>query len=157
MAGLAAGADGVHVEVHDCPEEAKSDGPQALLPEQYAELAESDEVPCRDARKIHLTPAGEDSVSRRTIIAGNWKMNTRASVAASLAKGVSDAVGENPTVEVAVCPPALYLSTAADVLAGSAVGLGAQNLYPAADGAFTGEINAEMLCDVGLPLRDPRA
>ncbi|PAY16375.1 3-deoxy-7-phosphoheptulonate synthase [Rhodopirellula sp. SM50] len=39
MAGLAAGADGVHVEVHDCPEVAKSDGPQALLPEQYAELA----------------------------------------------------------------------------------------------------------------------
>lgn len=39
MAGLAAGADGVHVEVHDCPEVAKSDGPQALLPEQYEELA----------------------------------------------------------------------------------------------------------------------
>lgn len=38
MAGLAAGADGVHIEVHDCPEEAKSDGPQALLPGQYAEL-----------------------------------------------------------------------------------------------------------------------
>jgi 3-deoxy-7-phosphoheptulonate synthase len=39
LAGVAAGADGVHIEVHDCPEEAKSDGPQALLPKQYAELA----------------------------------------------------------------------------------------------------------------------
>jgi 3-deoxy-7-phosphoheptulonate synthase len=39
LAGLAAGADGVHIEVHNCPEEAKSDGPQALLPAQYAELA----------------------------------------------------------------------------------------------------------------------
>ena len=39
LAGLAAGADGVHIEVHDCPEVAKSDGPQALLPEQYDELA----------------------------------------------------------------------------------------------------------------------
>jgi 3-deoxy-7-phosphoheptulonate synthase len=38
LAGLAAGADGVHIEVHDCPERAKSDGPQALLPKQYAEL-----------------------------------------------------------------------------------------------------------------------
>lgn len=38
LAGLAAGADGVHIEVHDCPEEAKSDGPQALLPDQYREL-----------------------------------------------------------------------------------------------------------------------
>lgn len=40
LAGIAAGADGVHIEVHNCPEEAKSDGPQALLPAQYAELAE---------------------------------------------------------------------------------------------------------------------
>lgn len=39
LAGLAAGADGVHVEVHDCPEVAKSDGAQALLPDQYDELA----------------------------------------------------------------------------------------------------------------------
>lgn len=38
LAGLAVGADGVHIEVHDCPEEAKSDGPQALLPVQYDEL-----------------------------------------------------------------------------------------------------------------------
>ncbi|MEX2558473.1 MAG: 3-deoxy-7-phosphoheptulonate synthase [Pirellulales bacterium] len=39
LAGVAAGADGVHVEVHNCPEEALSDGPQALLPDQYRELA----------------------------------------------------------------------------------------------------------------------
>jgi 3-deoxy-7-phosphoheptulonate synthase len=39
LAGVAAGADGVHIEVHNCPEEALSDGPQALLPEQYAALA----------------------------------------------------------------------------------------------------------------------
>jgi len=39
LAGLAAGADGVHIEVHNQPEVAKSDGPQALLPEQYAEIA----------------------------------------------------------------------------------------------------------------------
>ncbi|QDU90671.1 Phospho-2-dehydro-3-deoxyheptonate aldolase [Pirellulimonas nuda] len=38
LAAVAAGADGVHIEVHNCPEEAMSDGPQALLPEQYAEV-----------------------------------------------------------------------------------------------------------------------
>jgi len=38
LAGVAAGADGVHIEVHDCPERAKSDGPQALLPRQYSEV-----------------------------------------------------------------------------------------------------------------------
>lgn len=40
LAGAAAGADGVHIEVHNCPEEAMSDGPQALLPEQYANVAD---------------------------------------------------------------------------------------------------------------------
>lgn len=40
LAGLAAGADGVHIEVHDCPEVAKSDGPQALLPSQYRDLCD---------------------------------------------------------------------------------------------------------------------
>jgi len=40
LAGVAAGADGVHIEVHNCPEEALSDGPQALLPEQFAQVAE---------------------------------------------------------------------------------------------------------------------
>jgi 3-deoxy-7-phosphoheptulonate synthase len=39
-AAVAAGADGVHVEVHSCPEKALSDGPQALLPNQYAQLME---------------------------------------------------------------------------------------------------------------------
>jgi 3-deoxy-7-phosphoheptulonate synthase len=39
-AAVAAGADGVHVEVHSCPEKALSDGPQALLPKQYAALME---------------------------------------------------------------------------------------------------------------------
>lgn len=76
-------------------------------------------------------------------------MNTRAANGMELAKGIADAVGENPEVEVAVCPPAVYLSQVADVLAGSAVGLGAQNLYPAGDGAYTGEVNAAMLCDCG--------
>jgi 3-deoxy-7-phosphoheptulonate synthase len=40
LAGVAAGADGVHIEVHNCPEQALSDGPQALLPEQYAQLTQ---------------------------------------------------------------------------------------------------------------------
>jgi 3-deoxy-7-phosphoheptulonate synthase len=40
LAGVAVGADGVHIEVHDCPEKAKSDGPQALLPRQYAEVVQ---------------------------------------------------------------------------------------------------------------------
>ena len=40
LASIAAGADGVHIEVHNCPEKAMSDGPQALLPDQYAEVVQ---------------------------------------------------------------------------------------------------------------------
>ena len=56
LAGLAAGADGVHIEVHDCPEKALSDGSQALLPSQYAALA----TQLRDLAKLlgkQLSPA----------------------------------------------------------------------------------------------------
>ncbi len=88
-------------------------------------------------------------MTRRILIAGNWKMNTRASEAASLAKAVVETTGKDPLVDVALCPPSVYLGVVADVVAGTPVGLGAQNLYAADDGAFTGEVNAGMLTDVG--------
>jgi triosephosphate isomerase len=88
-------------------------------------------------------------LTRRILIAGNWKMNTRADDAVSLAKGVVESVGEDPHVDIALCPPSVYLGVVADVVAGTPVELGAQNLYAADDGAFTGEVNASMLTDVG--------
>ncbi len=149
MAGLAAGADGVHIEVHDCPEVAKSDGPQALLPEQYDELMSQMRQLAQVLRKNDFPFAGEAGLSRRQLIAGNWKMNTRGASAAALAKGVVAAVGGEPAVDIVLCPPLVYLSVVADAIAGTPIGLGAQNLYAADDGAFTGEINAGMLSDVG--------
>jgi triosephosphate isomerase len=83
------------------------------------------------------------------LIAGNWKMNMRRSTSAALANGVVEAVGEEPAVDVVLCPPFVYLSLVADAVAGTPVGLGAQNLYAAEDGAYTGEVNAGMLTDVG--------
>ena len=88
-------------------------------------------------------------MTRRILIAGNWKMNTRCDSAVSLAKAVVAKVGEDPAVDVVLCPPSVYLSAVADVVAGTPVGLGAQNLYAAEDGAYTGEVNASMLTDVG--------
>ena len=76
-------------------------------------------------------------------------MNTRRSSAVELAKAVVAGAGKCDKVEVAVCPPAVYLSEVADVVAGTSVELGAQNLYAANDGAYTGEVNAAMLTDVG--------
>jgi triosephosphate isomerase len=76
-------------------------------------------------------------------------MNTRHEDAVALGKGVAEAVGSDPAVDVAVCPPSVYLHSVADALAGTPVALGAQNMYAADDGAFTGETNAGMLTDVG--------
>ena len=76
-------------------------------------------------------------------------MNTRRDAAQALAAGVVAAVGEDPAVDVALCPPHVYLTGVADAVAGTPVELGAQNLYAADDGAFTGEVNAGMLTDVG--------
>lgn len=88
-------------------------------------------------------------MTRRILIAGNWKMNMRSASARALAKGIVDAVGKSPEVEVVLCPPAAYLATVAEMTAGTPVEVGAQNLYAAEDGAFTGELNAAILTDVG--------
>lgn len=88
-------------------------------------------------------------MTRLPFIAGNWKMNTRKDAAVQLARAVVAGAGDGDEVEVAICPPAVYLAAISDVVAGTAVSLGAQNLYAAADGAYTGEVNAGMLTDVG--------
>jgi len=88
-------------------------------------------------------------VTRLPFIAGNWKMNTRKDAAVQLARAVVAGAGDGDKVEVAICPPSVFLAVISDVVAGTAVSLGAQNLYAAADGAYTGEINAGMLTDVG--------
>jgi triosephosphate isomerase len=76
-------------------------------------------------------------------------MNTDRAGAAALAKGVAARAAETPKVDLLVCPPSIYLAPVADALAGSKVALGAQNMYHEANGAFTGEISAVMLLDVG--------
>jgi len=76
-------------------------------------------------------------------------MNTRAESAASLARGIVEAAGNSSTVEVALCPPSVYLHVVAEATAGTSVEVGAQNLYASEDGAYTGELNAAMLTDVG--------
>jgi len=76
-------------------------------------------------------------------------MNTTRSEAVVLARAVAEGVGTGRGVDVAVCPPSVYLDAVGQVLAGTAVGLGGQNCYHAAKGAFTGEVSAAMLRDVG--------
>ena len=86
---------------------------------------------------------------RRPFIAGNWKMNLNRADSVKLAAALAEKVGPNSAVEVAVCPPSVYLDAVAGALKGSAVGLGAQNAYHEPKGAFTGELSAAMLVDIG--------
>jgi len=60
-----------------------------------------------------------------------------------------DHLRENPGVEVAVCPPNVYLHDVGAALRGSPIHLGAQNVYQAGEGAFTGEVSCAMLKDLG--------
>ncbi len=86
---------------------------------------------------------------RTKFVAGNWKMYTTAATARQLAMQVVQGVGLDRRVAVAVCPPFPYLGLVAEALRGSPVALGAQNLYPEKEGAFTGEVSPTMLLDVG--------
>ncbi len=86
---------------------------------------------------------------RRKFIAGNWKMNLTRSEAVTLARGLANKIGPTSKFDVAVCPPHVYLDAVAHSLQDSAVALGAQNMYHEANGAFTGEVSASMLLDLG--------
>lgn len=84
-------------------------------------------------------------MSRRYLIAGNWKMNKTPSESHDLASDIAKRVRKDESVEVVVCPTFVALERVSQSIEGSAVKLGAQNLYPKASGAYTGEISAEML------------
>jgi triosephosphate isomerase len=86
---------------------------------------------------------------RKKFIAGNWKMYTTAATARELASAVARGVGAETRVTVAVCPPFPYLIPVAEALRGSQVTLGAQDVNGEKEGAFTGEVSAPMLLDVG--------
>jgi triosephosphate isomerase len=86
---------------------------------------------------------------RRPLIAGNWKMNLNRAEAVALGKAVAAGAGDFGRLDLAVCPPLVYLDAVGQAIRGSTVGLGAQNVYHEASGAFTGETSAAMLADLG--------
>jgi triosephosphate isomerase (TIM) len=87
---------------------------------------------------------------RRKLVAGNWKMNTTQASAVELAGGIAQLCpADRDDVDVLVCPPFPYLCAVGAAIQGSAVELGAQDVYFEPPGAFTGEVAANMLTDVG--------
>ena len=87
--------------------------------------------------------------SIRKSLSANWKMHTTTSEARQLAKGIVDGLGEEDHVSVILCPPFPYLASVGEMLKGSRIALGAQNMYPEKEGAFTGEVSPTMLLDLG--------
>ena len=87
------------------------------------------------------------------MVAGNWKMNTTVDAGVELARAVAARVAHEESVDVAVIPPFTHLVPVRDALHGSAVRLGAQDVYWENEGAFTGEVSPVMLrglCDLVL-------
>lgn len=84
-------------------------------------------------------------MTRKKLIAGNWKMNKTSADAVSLARELVASVGSAPEVEVVICPPFTALEAVAKAIDGSLIKLGAQNMHFEASGAFTGEVSAPML------------
>ena len=89
------------------------------------------------------------TLTREKFIVGNWKMHTTAFEAKQLAKGIIDGFDGADGVTVILCPPFPYLALVGDMLKGTQIALGAQNMYPDKDGAFTGEVSPSMLLDLG--------
>ena len=88
---------------------------------------------------------------RKPIIAGNWKMNKTADEATALINELRPLVAD-AKADVVVCTPATDLAAAAAAVRGSNIGLGAQNMDYHDSGAYTGEISADMLLNLGVQL-----
>ncbi len=86
---------------------------------------------------------------RKSIIAGNWKMNTSVDEAVRLGGEVERACAGLDAVEIVLCPPFISLDVVGRALRDGTLKLGAQNVHWEPDGAHTGEISAKMLRDLG--------
>jgi len=88
---------------------------------------------------------------RKPFVAGNWKMNTDSHSSMELAKRVASGSSQvaGHSVTVGVFPPFVYLQSVAKTLSASSIAVGAQDVYFETEGAFTGEISASMLKDIG--------
>ena len=87
---------------------------------------------------------------RTPLVAGNWKMNKTVAEAGELVSTMKPKLQEIANVEKVLCPPYLAIPLLSEMLKGSGIGLGAQNLYWEQKGAFTGEIAPGMVrefCD----------
>lgn len=87
--------------------------------------------------------------TRRPLIAGNWKMFKTCPEAVETAKQLLKLVSKTTDVDVMIAPPFTALTQVSDVVKGTCISLGAQNIFWEAEGAYTGEISSSMLVSAG--------
>ena len=88
-------------------------------------------------------------MSRRPLMAGNWKMNTTVSEAAELARALRAALQDPPAVDMAVFPPFLSIPGVVEALKATDIAVGGQDLHAESKGAYTGYVSGEMLKAAG--------
>lgn len=87
---------------------------------------------------------------RKPIIIANWKMYKTRTEASAFCRAFLPLINGQDQVDAVICAPFTQLDVLANELAGSNVGFGAQNFYPVAEGAFTGEVSLPMLQEIGV-------
>lgn len=93
-----------------------------------------------------------DVVTRRPLIAGNWKMNGLKASIAELEAMIAGVAGAPERIDTAICPPFTLVGAFAEKAAGSRIAIGGQDCHAKASGAHTGDTSAEMLADAGARL-----
>lgn len=88
---------------------------------------------------------------RSALVIGNWKMNGEMAANRTLVEAVVSALADEPvsSVDIGICPPAVYLDSVVQQVKGSVIVVGAQNVSQHDGGAYTGEVSAAMLRDIG--------
>lgn len=86
---------------------------------------------------------------KKPLVIANWKMHGNTSSNAQLISAISSGIDTNSTCNVVLCPPAPFLNQVVLGLADTSISVGAQNMHAAEFGAYTGEISASMLKDLG--------
>lgn len=86
---------------------------------------------------------------RRPFVAGNWKMNLDLATGRALVSELRTRLPASPPIDVAICPPHIYLFPMAKAVADTPIRLGAQNCFHESSGAFTGEVSAAMVKETG--------
>ena len=89
-------------------------------------------------------------MARKPIIAGNWKMNNTIAAGKKLVGELAPLVKDNAAVDIVVAPTATALAAVAEAVKGTNIHVAAQNVHWEAKGAYTGEISAEMLNEIGV-------